>query len=102
MLAASPKYDTHKTNIIIFAGKGGSGKSFLVHKIALELTKMNLKIGVFDADLFFPSQPFYFEIENELMSAETNQHGITTAFPVTYLGIEIVSMGFVHQQNNKP
>ncbi|MGG7036615.1 MAG: P-loop NTPase, partial [Flavobacterium sp.] len=54
------------SNIIAVAsGKGGVGKSTVTANLAVTLAKMGFKVGVLDADIYGPSMPIMFDVENE-------------------------------------
>lgn len=54
------------SNIIAVAsGKGGVGKSTVTANLAVSLAKMGFKVGVLDADIYGPSMPIMFDVENE-------------------------------------
>ena len=87
------------TIIGISSGKGGVGKSTIAANIAAELAFQGAKVGILDGDIFAPSQTILFGVENEIMEAETDQHGRTVAFPVEKYGVKIASIGFVLNRN---
>jgi ATP-binding protein involved in chromosome partitioning len=82
------------TNIIAVAsGKGGVGKSTVTANLAVSLAKMGFKVGVLDADIYGPSVPIMFDVENERPLA-INVDGKSKMKPVESYGIKILSIGF--------
>lgn len=82
------------TNIIAIAsGKGGVGKSTVTANIAVTLAKMGFKVGILDADIYGPSIPIMFDVENEKPLA-VNIDGKSKMKPVESYGIKILSIGF--------
>ena len=82
------------SNIIAVAsGKGGVGKSTVTANLAVTLAKMGFKVGVLDADIYGPSMPIMFDVENEKpISVEVN--GKSKMKPVVSYEIKILSIGF--------
>lgn len=82
------------TNIIAVAsGKGGVGKSTVTANLAVSLAKMGFKVGVLDADIYGPSVPIMFDVENEKPLA-INVDGKSKMKPIESYGIKILSIGF--------
>lgn len=82
------------TNIIAVAsGKGGVGKSTVTANLAVSLAKMGFKVGVLDADIYGPSVPIMFDVENERPLA-INVDGKSKMKPIESYGIKILSIGF--------
>ena len=82
------------TNIIAVAsGKGGVGKSTVTANLAVSLAKMGFKVGVLDADIYGPSVPILFDVENERPLA-INVDGKSKMKPIESYGIKILSIGF--------
>ena len=72
-------------NIIgISSGKGGVGKSTV---------SANLAVGLLDADIFGPSMPKMFQVEDARPYAE-NVEGRDLIVPVEKYGIKLLSIGF--------
>lgn len=84
-----------KRIIAVASGKGGVGKSTIAANIAAELALQGAKVGILDADIYGPSQTIMFGCENEVMEADTDQHGRTKAYPVERYGVKVASLGFV-------
>jgi ATP-binding protein involved in chromosome partitioning len=82
------------SNIIAVAsGKGGVGKSTIIANLAVTLAKMGFKVGVLDADIYGPSMPIMFDVENEKpISVEVD--GKSKMKPVESYEIKILSIGF--------
>jgi ATP-binding protein involved in chromosome partitioning len=82
------------SNIIAVAsGKGGVGKSTVTANLAVSLAKMGFKVGILDADIYGPSMPIMFDVENEKpISVEVN--GKSKMKPVVSYEIKILSIGF--------
>ena len=82
------------SNIIAVAsGKGGVGKSTLTANLAVTLAKMGFKVGILDADIYGPSMPIMFDVENEKpISIEVD--GKSKMKPVESYEIKILSIGF--------
>src|SRR5690606_16511577 len=51
--------------VAVASGKGGVGKSTVTANLAVTLAKMGFKVGVLDADIYGPSMPIMFDLENE-------------------------------------
>ena len=54
-----------KNIIAVASGKGGVGKSTVTANLAVTLAKMGFAVGVLDADIYGPSMPIMFDVENE-------------------------------------
>src|SRR6187402_634279 len=82
-----------KNIIAIASGKGGVGKSTVTANLAVTLAKMGFAVGVLDADIYGPSMPIMFDVENEKpISVEVN--GKSKMKPVESYGIKMLSIGF--------
>ncbi|WP_333878750.1 Mrp/NBP35 family ATP-binding protein [Flavobacterium sp.] len=82
------------SNIIAVAsGKGGVGKSTVTANLAVTLAKMGFKVGVLDADIYGPSMPIMFDVENEKpLSVEVD--GKSKMKPIESYEIKLLSIGF--------
>jgi ATP-binding protein involved in chromosome partitioning len=82
------------SNIIAVAsGKGGVGKSTVTANLAVTLAKMGFKVGILDADIYGPSMPIMFDVENEKpISIEVD--GKSKMKPIESYEIKILSIGF--------
>jgi ATP-binding protein involved in chromosome partitioning len=82
------------SNIIAVAsGKGGVGKSTTTANLAVTLARMGFKVGVLDADIYGPSMPIMFDVENEKpISIEVN--GKSKMKPIESYEVKLLSIGF--------
>lgn len=79
--------------IAVASGKGGVGKSTITANLAVTLAKMGFKVGVLDADIYGPSMPIMFDVENEKpISVEVN--GKSKMKPIESYEIKLLSIGF--------
>ena len=82
-------------NIIgISSGKGGVGKSTVSANIAISLASKGYKVGLLDADIFGPSMPRMFGVEDEQLYM-VSQDGRDWIEPVEKYGVKMLSIGFV-------
>ena len=84
--------------IAVASGKGGVGKSTVTANLAVTLSKMGFKVGILDADIYGPSVPIMFDVENERPLA-VNVDGKSKMKPVENYGVKILSIGFFTQPN---
>ena len=82
-----------KNIIAVASGKGGVGKSTVTANIAVELHKLGYKVGVLDADIYGPSQPKLFGVEDYEPWAE-NVDGLDYIAPAESNGVKVNSIGF--------
>nr|WP_314678516.1 Mrp/NBP35 family ATP-binding protein [uncultured Capnocytophaga sp.] len=79
--------------IAVASGKGGVGKSTITANLAITLRKMGFKVGLLDADIYGPSIPMMFDVQEERpLSVEIN--GRSKMKPVENYGVKILSIGF--------
>ena len=79
--------------VAISSGKGGVGKSTVTANLAITLSKMGFKVGILDADIYGPSIPIMFDVQNEKPLA-VNVDGKSKMKPVENYGVKIISIGF--------
>ena len=79
--------------VAVASGKGGVGKSTVTSNLAVTLSKMGFKVGVLDADIYGPSIPIMFDVQNEKPLA-VNVDGKSKMKPVESYGVKVLSIGF--------
>lgn len=87
-------------NIIgVSSGKGGVGKSTVASNLAVALAQKGYKVGLLDADIFGPSIPKMFGVEDEpvYMDEVDGRHLIA---PVKKYGVKLLSIGFLVDKDN--
>ncbi|MDQ6470273.1 Mrp/NBP35 family ATP-binding protein [Flavobacterium sp. LHD-80] len=82
-----------KNIIAVASGKGGVGKSTVTANLAVTLAKMGFKVGILDADIYGPSMPIMFDVENEKPISITVD-GKSKMKPIESYEIKILSIGF--------
>jgi ATP-binding protein involved in chromosome partitioning len=82
-----------KNIIAVASGKGGVGKSTVTANLAVSLAKMGFSVGVLDADIYGPSMPIMFDVENEKpISIEVD--GKSKMKPIESYEVKMLSIGF--------
>ena len=82
-------------NIIgITSGKGGVGKSTVAANVAIALAAKGYKVGLLDADIFGPSMPKMFGVEDQPVYM-VNQEGRDWIEPIEKYGVKMLSIGFL-------
>ena len=81
-----------KFTIAISSAKGGVGKSTFATNLALALKKSGCKIGLLDADIYGPSLPKLFSI-NEKPKSDGK-----TLIPILKYDIQCMSIGFLTEE----
>ena len=88
-----------KNIIAVSSGKGGVGKSTIASNLAVALARLGYKVGLLDADIFGPSAPTMFDIEDTDVYTE-NIGGRDLILPVERYGVKILSIGFFVRKND--
>jgi len=81
-----------KFTIAVSSAKGGVGKSTFATNLALALKQIGCKVGLLDADIYGPSIPKMFDI-NEKPKSDGK-----TLTPITKYDIQCMSIGFLADQ----
>ncbi len=82
-----------KNIIAVSSGKGGVGKSTITVNIAVTLAKLGYKTGLIDADIYGPSIPKMFHIEDSKPEV-IDKNNMDYIIPIIQNGIKILSVGF--------
>lgn len=87
-----------KNIIAISSGKGGVGKSTISANLAIALAQSGAKVGLLDADIFGPSIPIMFGLENEKLFVE-EKDGKSFMVPAEKHDVKLLSIGFLIEEN---
>ena len=92
------KLPTVKNIIVVASGKGGVGKSTVSANLAIALARNGMKVALVDADIYGPSIPTMFGINNEQppVSVAGDKEQI---LPIEKYGVKIISIGFFIKPN---
>lgn len=82
-----------KNIIAISSGKGGVGKSTVAANLAVALAQLGYKVGLLDADIFGPSMPKMFNVEDSRPYMETVGDRELIK-PIEKYGVKLLSIGF--------
>ena len=82
-----------KNIIAVASGKGGVGKSTVTANLAVSLAKMGFSVGVLDADIYGPSMPIMFDVENE-KPISIGVDGKSKMKPIESYEVKMLSIGF--------
>jgi len=80
--------------IAVASGKGGVGKSTVAVNLALALSKLGLKTGLLDADIYGPSVPRLLDIKEKPRSRDGQKLD-----PIEKLGLKTMSIGFLVKED---
>ena len=82
------------SNIIaVSSGKGGVGKSTVAVNLAVALARLGMRVGLLDCDIFGPSVPKMFQMEDARPYSK-NVDGRDLIIPEEKYGVKMLSIGF--------
>ena len=81
------------TVIAVASGKGGVGKSTVAVNLALALSKMGVKVGLLDVDIYGPSLPTLLGISGQPKVSERK------ILPIESHGLKVMSLGFLMEDD---
>ena len=82
-----------KNVIAVSSGKGGVGKSTVSANLAIALARLGYKVGLLDCDIFGPSMPKMFHVEDARPYA-VEVDGRQLIEPIEAYGVKMLSIGF--------
>ena len=80
-----------KNIIAVSSGKGGVGKSTVSANLAIALARLGYKVGLLDTDIFGPSMPKMFNVEDERPYA-IKKDGRDLIVPIEQYGVKLLSL----------
>jgi ATP-binding protein involved in chromosome partitioning len=88
---AAPIKKPAKQVLVVASGKGGVGKSTIAANIAASLARDGKSVGLLDADIYGPSAPRLFGL-NDVPGLRKTDDGVQ---PLEAHGVKIISIGFM-------
>jgi ATP-binding protein involved in chromosome partitioning len=82
-----------KNIIAVSSGKGGVGKSTVAANLAIALSRLGYRVGLLDTDIFGPSMPKMFHVEDARPYA-VEADGRQLIEPIEAYGVRLLSIGF--------
>lgn len=92
--ATAPVLPGVKNIVGISSGKGGVGKSTVAANLAVALAQEGYSVGLLDADIFGPSIPKMFGVEESELYLH-NVDGRDKIIPIEKFGVKLLSIGFL-------
>ncbi|KAL9622680.1 MAG: hypothetical protein Q9160_002990 [Pyrenula sp. 1 TL-2023] len=90
--------DVAKT-IAVSSAKGGVGKSTIAVNLALTYSRLGLRTGILDTDIFGPSIPTLLNLHD---ASEPRLSDRNTLIPLTNYGLKSMSMGYLLPSEKAP
>ena len=88
-----------KNIVVVASGKGGVGKSTVASNLAVTLSREGYTVGLLDADLYGPSIPLNFGLENHQPVITKNENK-STIEPLVNFGVKLMSLGFLMKKED--
>ncbi len=89
-VSQSPDFLPNVSHVVAVAsGKGGVGKSTVSANLAVRLAQMGQRVGLLDADIYGPSMPMMFGIEERPLVHDNRLQ------PFDRYGVKLMSLGFI-------
>ncbi len=82
-----------KNILAVASGKGGVGKSTIAANLAVALSKEGYKVGLLDADIFGPSIPKMFGVE-DMQPRVKKESTKDIIVPIEKFNVKLLSIGF--------
>ncbi len=82
-----------KNIVAVSSGKGGVGKSTVSANLAIALARLGYKVGLLDTDIFGPSMPKMFDVE-DARPYSVHVDGRDLIEPIEQYGVKLLSIGF--------
>lgn len=82
-----------KNIVAVSSGKGGVGKSTVSANLAISLARLGYSVGLLDTDIFGPSMPKMFGVEDARPYA-VEVDGRNLIDPIEQYGVKLLSIGF--------
>ena len=92
----TPNLQAIKNIVVVASGKGGVGKSTTAVNLALALHRQGARVGLFDADIYGPSQPLMLGVPKGTRPRVVDGKQMV---PVAAHGIACNSVGFLVDEN---
>jgi len=86
-----------KNTIAVASGKGGVGKSTIAVNLAIALAKEGVKVGLIDADIYGPSIPIMFGVNEKPKVTQIGEKN--KLVPIDKFGVKIMSIGFLMEES---
>lgn len=92
------KLEDVKNVVVVASGKGGVGKSTVAVNLAISLARNGMKVALVDGDIYGPSVPRMFGIE-DVRPEVKSENGKEVFYPIERFGVKIMSIGFFISRN---
>ncbi len=90
---STPNFSSFANVIAVSSGKGGVGKSTVAANLAIGLARLGHRVGLLDCDIFGPSMPKMFQVEDARPYSEEID-GKAMIVPIEKYGVKMLSIGF--------